>query len=73
MADDKKINLMPENLRGKEDALRSKVGLHLSPDLSLPGKTYSQPQGRPSGSTVSFWGKLADSFKPKTKKHRVDL
>ncbi len=67
MADDKKINLMPENLRGKEEALKSKAGLHLSPDLSLPGRTYSPVKSKLSGSNVSFWEKLASVFKPKTK------
>ncbi|MFA5126910.1 MAG: hypothetical protein WC465_02845 [Patescibacteria group bacterium] len=72
MADDKKINLMPENLRGKEESFKPKSGLHLSPDLSLPGKTFSQPKGRPSGSDVSFWSKLIGVFGAKSKKVSID-
>ncbi len=64
--DDKKINLMPENLRFKEDKSKRPV-FKFDPDFKISGKREKIKEPKASGGQVSWWSKL---FKrePKPKK-----
>lgn len=64
MADDKNINLMPEDLRGKEERAKAKSILPFSPDLSAPGRAKPTKISSLSGSTPSLWSKIFASLKP---------
>ena len=64
MVDDKNINLMPEDLRSKEEKAKAKSILPFNPDLSAPGRAKAAKASSPSGSTPSFWSKIFASLKP---------
>lgn len=65
MAEDKNINLMPEDLRKKEDLIK-KSNWSFTPDLSSPlnTKTKGAHASKESGSNPSLWSKLFSSLKP---------
>ena len=65
MAEDKNINLMPEDLRKKEDLIK-KSNWSFTPDLSSPVnvKNKGLHTDKPSGSNPSLWSKLFSSLKP---------
>ncbi len=61
--DDKKINLLPENLRSHDDRSKRPV-LNFNPDFKKPGKKEKSLSYKPSGSNVSWW---ARTFKKEKK------
>lgn len=64
--DDKKINLMPDDMRSKEDQTKRAV-LKFNPDFKLAGKKEKTQAIRESGSQGSWWSR---TFK-KEKKEKV--
>ncbi len=54
--DDKKINLLPDNLRFKEE--KTKRPLSFSPDFKNPGKKEKPYSYKPSGGQVSVWSRI---------------
>lgn len=52
--DDKKINLLPENLRSRDDKSK-RPALNFNPDFKKPGKKEKSLNYKPSGSNVSWW------------------
>lgn len=63
MAEDKNINLMPEDLRKKEDLVK-KSNWSFVPDLSSPGKTKEVKKSQASGSAPSWLSKMLKSLAP---------
>lgn len=55
--DDKKINLLPENLRSRDGKVKRPV-LGFDPDFKKPGKKEKSQSYRPSGSDISWWSKI---------------
>ncbi len=55
--DDKKINLLPDHLRFKEDKTKRPT-LSFNPDFKKPGKKEKAHAYKPSGGQVSVWAKL---------------
>lgn len=52
--DDKKINLLPENLRSHDDKSK-RSALNFNPDFKKPGKKEKSLSYKPSGSNISWW------------------
>jgi Tfp pilus assembly protein PilN len=65
MADDRKINLMPENLRSKESGFLSKDKKPWRPDLVIPENQDLTMTKRSQVSGPSFFSSLANFFKSK--------
>lgn len=65
MAEDRNINLMPEDLRKKEDSIK-KSSWSFIPDLSDPDntKTKGVKLNKQSGSSPSVWSKFWSGLKP---------
>ncbi|MFA6252946.1 MAG: hypothetical protein WCV69_01595 [Patescibacteria group bacterium] len=55
--DDKKINLMPENLRSREDKSKRPI-FKFDPDFKISGKKEKFKEPKLSGGQVSWWSKL---------------
>ena len=55
--DDKKINLMPENLRFKEDKSKRPI-FKFDPDFKISGKKEKIKKPKISGGQISWWSKL---------------
>jgi len=60
--DDKKINLLPENLRFKEEKYKRPV-LQFNPDFKLSGKRKKFKEPKLSGGEPSWWSKIFKSEK----------
>jgi len=69
MTDNKGINLMPEDLRSKEEEALAKKKNTFDFDLVTPDLPINKALGKPTGSQGSFWAKFLSLFKskPKTK------
>lgn len=64
MAEDKNINLMPEDLRKKEESIK-KSNWSFVPDLTAPASAKNKgSMSKPSGSSPSIWSKMFASLKP---------
>ncbi|PLX25751.1 hypothetical protein C0580_01590 [Candidatus Parcubacteria bacterium] len=66
-SNDKGINLMPEDLRSKEQEILAKQDENFEPDLVVPGQQNRADFGKPTGSQESFWSKLGKMFRSKPK------
>lgn len=63
--DDKKINLMPENLRSKDDKSKRPI-FKFDPDFKISGKKEKIKEPKASGGQVSWWSKIFEHrSKPK--------
>ncbi|RJQ35408.1 hypothetical protein C4566_00610 [Candidatus Parcubacteria bacterium] len=71
MTADKGINLMPEDLRSKEDEALAKKRSVFDLDLVTPNLTPGQATGKPTGGQESFWSKFLAIFKPKVKEPKI--